>query len=401
VTVPELSVVMPCLNEAETVGTCVRKTLEFFERDGIDGEVVIADNGSDDGSVDLALTAGARVVEVKAKGYGNALMGGIRAARAPYVAMGDCDDSYDFATLGPFLEDLRDGADLVMGNRFKGGIAPGAMPFLHRYLGNPVLTAIGRLLFRSPVRDFHCGLRGFDRARILGLGLRTTGMEFASEMVVRASLAGLVIREVPTTLRKDGRSRPPHLRTWRDGWRHLRFLLLHSPRWMFLYPGLALFLGGALPALALLGGPRHIGQHLSLDIHTFVVACVAMLVGIQIVTFGMIARRYAARQGLLPGGRHGRVLGALSLETLLIAALLLLAAGGAGIGWSVLAWSRTGFGELAGGALLRPLILSACSVAASVQLAFSAFLLGILELPGGAARACLASLHAAIGAVEA
>ena len=396
-----LTILIPCLNEAETLAACIRHALAYLAESGVAGEVLVADNGSTDGSQAIAAALGARVIPVAVRGYGGALAGGIAAARGRYVIMGDADDSYDLRNLDAFVAELRAGADLVMGNRFRGGIGAGSMPFLHRYLGNPVLTAIGRLLFRSPVRDFHCGLRGFDRARILGLGLRTTGMEFASEMVVRASLAGLVIREVPTTLRKDGRSRPPHLRTWRDGWRHLRFLLLHSPRWMFLYPGLALFLGGAVPALALLGGPRHIGPHLSLDIHTFVVACVAMLVGIQIVTFGMIARRYAARQGLLPGGRHGRVLGALSLETLLIAALLLLAAGGAGIGWSVLAWSRTGFGELAGGALLRPLILSACSVAASVQLAFSAFLLGILELPGGDARARLASLHAAIGAVEA
>jgi hypothetical protein len=396
----QLTILIPCLNEAETLAVCIRHALAYLAESGVPGEVLVADNGSTDDSQAIAAALGARVVPVSVRGYGGALAGGIEAARGRYVIMGDADDSYDLRNLGPFVAELRAGADLVMGNRFRGGIGAGAMPFLHRYLGNPVLTAIGRLLFRSPVRDFHCGLRGFDRARIRTLDLQTTGMEFASEMVVRASLAGLAIREVPTTLRKDGRTRAPHLRTWRDGWRHLRFLLLHSPRWMFLYPGLALILGGAVPACALLGGPRHITQHLSLDIHTFIVACVAMLVGLQIVTFGMIARRYAARQGLLPASRYDRALMGLTLETLLAGALILLAAGIAGIGWSLVSWGRTGFGELAGGGLLRPMILSTCSVAAAVQLGFSAFLLGLLDLPRGDARARLADLRAAIGASE-
>lgn len=393
-----LTILIPCLNEAETLAACVRHALAFLDDAGIAGEVLVADNGSTDGSQAIAAGLGARVVPVSVRGYGGALAGGIEAARGRYVIMGDADDSYDLRNLGGFLEELRAGADLVMGNRFRGGIGTGAMPFLHRYLGNPVLTAIGRLLFRSPVRDFHCGLRGFDRARIRALDLRTTGMEFASEMVVRASLAGLTVREVPTTLRKDGRSRPPHLRTWRDGWRHLRFLLLHSPRWMFLYPGLALILAGAVPACALLGGPLHLTRHVALDIHTFMASCVAVLVGIQIVTFGMIARRFAARQGLLPGSRYDHVLQGISLETMLVGALLLLCAGGAGIAWSLLAWGRTGFGELVGSAVLRPMILSTCSIAAAVQLGFSAFLLGILDLPGGDARSRLAALQAAIGA---
>jgi hypothetical protein len=394
-----LTILIPCLNEAETLAACIRHATAFLAEAGVPGEVLVADNGSTDGSQGIAAGLGARVVPVTVRGYGGALAGGIEAARGRYVIMGDADDSYDLRDLGGFLDALQAGADLVMGNRFRGGIKAGAMPFLHRYLGNPVLTAIGRLLFRSPVRDFHCGLRGFDRAHIRALSLRTTGMEFASEMVVRASLAGLTIREVPTTLRKDGRSRPPHLRTWRDGWRHLRFLLLHSPRWMFLYPGIALILGGASLSGALLGGPLHLSPHLSVDIHTFAVACVAMLVGIQIVTFGMIARRYAARRGLLPRGRYDGLLQGLSLESLLVAALVLLAAGGAGMGWSLLAWGRAGFGELGGGALLRPMILSTCAVAAAVQLGFSAFLLGILELPiaDGDARARLAALHAALG----
>jgi glycosyltransferase involved in cell wall biosynthesis len=230
----ELTVVLPCLNEAETLAVCIRKAKSSIASLGVDGEVVVADNGSTDGSQGIARDEGARVVDVPIRGYGAALMAGITEAQGTFVIMADADDSYDLSNLGPFLEALRGGADLVMGNRFAGGIEPGAMPALHRYLGNPVLTAIGRVLFRSPVRDFHCGIRGFRRDAIIGLDLRTTGMEFASEMVVKATLQKLAIVEVPTTLSPDGRSRPPHLRTWRDGWRHLRFLLLYSPRWLFL-----------------------------------------------------------------------------------------------------------------------------------------------------------------------
>jgi glycosyltransferase involved in cell wall biosynthesis len=252
----ELTVVMPCLNEAETVAACVHKAAKFIADSGIDGEVVVADNGSTDGSQRLAEDADARIVNIRDKGYGNALMGGTLAARGEYVIMGDADDSYDFSNLMPFVTELRGGADLVMGNRFKGGIAPGAMPKLHQYLGNPVLSFIGRLFFRSPVGDFHCGLRGFRRDRALGLGLQATGMEFASEMVVKATLAKQKVTEVPTTLVKDGRSRPPHLRSWRDGWRHLRFL----------YPGAFLFLAGFALTAWLLPGPRHVAG-LRLDIN--------------------------------------------------------------------------------------------------------------------------------------
>ena len=263
----ELSIVMPCLNEAETLATCIDKARGFLDRHGIAGEIVIADNGSTDGSQEIAVSRGARVVNVPSKGYGSALMGGIAAARGRYVIMGDADDSYDFTDLMPFVERLRAGDELVMGNRFLGGIEPGAMPPLHKYLGNPVLTWIGRLFFGSPSGDFHCGLRGFDRQAILSLDLQTTGMEFASEMVVRATLQGLRIDEVPTTLSKDGRSRPPHLRSWRDGWRHLRFLLMYSPRWLFLYPGLFLMIVGLLAGAWLLPGPRRIGG-VELDIQT-------------------------------------------------------------------------------------------------------------------------------------
>ena len=233
----ELTILMPCLNEAETIGRCVGKARAFLAQSGVAGEVLIADNGSTDGSQAIAESLGARVVPIAARGYGNALIGGIQTACGRFVIMGDSDDSYDFSALGGFIEKLRAGYQLVMGNRFQGGILPGAMPPLHRYVGNPILTTIGRLFFRSPCGDFHCGLRGFDRDAILALDLQAPGMEFASEMVVKATTNKLRITEVPTTLAPDGRSRPPHLHSWRDGWRHLRFLLLFSPRWLFLFPG--------------------------------------------------------------------------------------------------------------------------------------------------------------------
>ncbi|HTU24878.1 MAG TPA: glycosyltransferase family 2 protein, partial [Pirellulales bacterium] len=267
----ELTVVMPCLNEAETIEVCIAKAQSAFAAHGLTAEVVIADNGSTDGSQALARRLGARVIHVERKGYGSALMGGIAAARGRYVIMGDADDSYDFTSIMPFVEELRAGQQLVMGNRFRGGIQPGAMKALHRYLGNPVLTGIGRLFFGSPCGDFHCGLRGFDKSAIQDLDLRTTGMEFASEMVVKATLGKLRVSEVPTTLAPDGRSRPPHLRSWRDGWRHLRFLLLYSPRWLFLLPGMALLLVGLLTGLWLLPGARTVGG-IGLDVSTLMYA---------------------------------------------------------------------------------------------------------------------------------
>ena len=255
----ELSILMPCLNEAETLATCIEKARGFLHRSGVAGEVIVADNGSTDASRDIARALGARVVEVAARGYGAALSAGIAAARGRYVIMGDSDDSYDFAALDGFVAKLRQGADLVMGNRFRGGIADKAMPRLHRYLGNPVLSFMGRLFFRSPIGDFHCGLRGFARAAILDLRLAAPGMEFASEMVVKATLAGLKVAEVPTTLKPDGRSRPPHLNSWRDGWRHLKLLLTFAPHWLFLYPGVGLAAAGGCLTLALIPGPLVLG----------------------------------------------------------------------------------------------------------------------------------------------
>jgi glycosyltransferase involved in cell wall biosynthesis len=374
----ELSVVMPCLNEAETVETCVRKTLDFFEREGIEGEVVIADNGSTDGSQDLAASAGARVVLVDARGYGNALMGGIRAAKAPYVAMGDCDDSYDFATLGPFLEELRGGADLVMGNRFKGGIAPGAMPPLHRYLGNPVLSFIGRLLFNTHVGDFHCGLRAFNRQSILDLDLHTGGMEFASEMVVRSSLAGYDIREQPTTLQPDGRTRPPHLNTWRDGWRHLRFLVLYSPRWLFIIPGVVLMLLGLALGTALEFGPVKLGR-IGLDVNALVGASAMVTIGFQAFSLGLLTKLYAISEGFLPPDPFtSRLRRFWSLEKGLVIGGLLALLGLAGLIASLVYWNGRGFGNLDPRDSLRLVVPSATALIMSLQVVFAALFASIL-----------------------
>jgi glycosyltransferase involved in cell wall biosynthesis len=377
----ELTILMPCLNEAETLGVCIAKAADFLARSGIAGEVLIADNGSTDGSQSIARAHGARVVPVVSRGYGAALIGGIEAARGRFVIMGDADDSYDFSRLDAFVGALRAGADLVMGNRFKGGIATGAMPPLHRYLGNPVLSFLGRLFFSIDAGDFHCGLRGFRRDAIAGLHLQTLGMEFASEMVVRAALAGLKIAEVPTTLRKDGRSRPPHLRTWTDGWRHLRFLLLYSPRWLFMYPGLALIGLGVLGAALLLPGPLKLADGLTIDVHTFYVACMGILVGTQSLTFGLLARRYGAAQGFLPASpRLESALSRLTLERLLLVALVLLAAGLAGAVSAMVEWGGLDFGPVHYSSLLRRLILSLTALAAGTQLGLAGFLGSVMEI---------------------
>jgi hypothetical protein len=378
----ELTILMPCLNEAETIATCIDKAQGFLARSGVAGEILIADNGSSDGSVEYALARGARVIAVTERGYGAALRAGIAAARGRFVIMGDADDSYDFSRLELFLARLRDGSDLVMGNRFAGGIAPGAMPFLHRYLGNPVLSLIGRMFFRSGIRDFHCGLRGVRRDAVLALDLRTSGMEFASEMVVRAALNGLAIAEVPTTLAVDGRSRPPHLRTWSDGWRHLRFLLMFSPRWLFLYPGAVLLVLGVLATLLLLPGRLMLTPRFGLDEHTFLVATIAILVGVQVVGFGVIARHFAAANGLLPRSKTlDGLMSCVSMERGLLIALALMCAGLGGVAWSLWQWAALDFGPLTAPAVTRVLTLSLVLIATAVQLAFTVFLLGIIDLP--------------------
>lgn len=377
----ELTILMPCLNEAETLAACIGKARGFLDRTGIAGEILIADNGSTDGSRELAGSLGARVIKVLERGYGAALAGGIQAARGRFVIMGDADDSYDFANLDDFVAQLRDGADLVMGNRFLGGIAPGAMPWLHRYIGNPVLTTVGRLFFRSPVRDFHCGLRGFSRDAVLALHLRTTGMEFASEMVVKASLANLDLREVPTTLIKDGRSRRPHLRSFRDGWRHLRFLLLFSPRWLFLYPGIALLGIGLVVGAALLPGPLRFGR-LELDIHTFLVAALCIIVGLQSISFAVIGRRFASRYGFIPrSGTYGRLLEALTLERVLLVAGILMLVGLGSLIWGVTEWAAREFGPLNPSSTMRPVILAMTALVSGFQLMMSAFMSSMINIP--------------------
>jgi glycosyltransferase involved in cell wall biosynthesis len=375
----ELTILMPCLNEARTVGLCVAKARGFLARAGIDGEVLVADNGSTDGSQRLAQEAGARVVDVAARGYGAALMGGIAAAQGRFIIMGDADDSYDFERLDPFVAELRRGAQLVMGNRFKGGIAPGAMPALHRYLGNPVLSGLGRLFFPSPVADFHCGLRGFDRDAMRALELSAPGMEFASEMVVKATAHGLRVIEVPTTLKPDGRGRPPHLRSWRDGWRHLRLLLVFSPRWLFLYPGLLLLAVGLLGMAWLLGGPRLVGG-VAFSIHTLLFAGVSVVLGVQMCAFALVARLHAAHSGWLPMDERLQTwVQRATLERGLAAGLVLTATGLAGAAWALWQWAQGGLGQLVPEQTMRAVIPSAIAIVVGVQLTFASFLLETLQ----------------------
>ncbi|MGY1606886.1 MULTISPECIES: glycosyltransferase family 2 protein [unclassified Geodermatophilus] len=376
----ELSIVMPCLNEAETLAVCIRKARGFLERSGVSGEVVIADNGSTDGSQQIAEAEGARVVPVTEKGYGNALLGGIRAARGRYVVMGDADDSYDFSDLGPFVAELRAGADLVMGNRFAGGIADGAMPPLHRYVGNPVLSFIGRLFFKARVGDFHCGLRGFNRQRLLELDLHTTGMEFASEVVVRAVLAGHRIAEVPTTLSKDGRSRPPHLRSFRDGWRHLRFLLLYAPRWLFLFPGFALAGVGALATAVLLFTPVTIGSA-TFDIGTLGYAAAALLIGSQAIAFWLLTKVYAIEEGFLPPDpRMTRLFRRFTLEVGLVTGGLLFLIGVVAGVVSLVRWGQAGLGALDTGTQIRIVVVAMIGLILGAQVVLNSLFVSILGL---------------------
>ena len=376
----ELTVLMPCLDEAETVATCVGRARGWIEQSGVAAEIIVADNGSTDGSQALASEAGARVIDIPIKGYGAALAGGIAAAEGRYVVMGDSDDSYDFSNLDAFVGGLRDGADLVMGNRFQGGIEPGAMPFLHRYLGNPVLSAIGRVFFRIPIGDFHCGLRAIDRDRIAALRLRTPGMEFASEMVVKAALAGYDIREVPTTLRPDGRTRAPHLRTWSDGWRHLRFLLLFSPRWLFLIPGLVMFCLGLAITLALLPGPVQIGPF-GFDVGTLVYAAALTIVGHQGVTFAVFTKVYAATHGLLPADdRIHRFAQRFRLERGLAAGAIVFAVGALVTALAVSRWGSAGWSGLDAGEQIRLIVPALLCFVIGSSTILSSFFLSILGM---------------------
>jgi glycosyltransferase involved in cell wall biosynthesis len=376
----ELTILMPCLNEAETVATCIRKAHSFLKRTGIKGEVLVADNGSSDGSPELAGAAGARVVRITQKGYGSALLGGIDAAYGRFVIMADADDSYDFSQLDAFMEGLRAGNSMVIGHRFRGGIRPGAMPFLHRYLGNPLLSFAGRLFFSSGIGDFHCGLRGVDRDAALQLGLSAPGMEFASEMVVKATLAGWQIAEVPTVLSPDGRSRAPHLRSWRDGWRHLRFLLMMSPRWLMLYPGAFLIGVGVAAELAILRGPIVI-HGVGFDIHTMLYAAGATILGVQLVLFSLLARAIGVVKNLLPiTPSLARFLRLFTLER---GILLGVSLGLIGLGlavYSVENWAHQRLAALDPATMMRVAIPSVTLMLAGAEIVFASFLLGFIDV---------------------
>jgi glycosyltransferase involved in cell wall biosynthesis len=376
----ELSVVIPCLNEVPTIGVCIQKARRSLEELGLSGEVVVADNGSTDGSQAIAAGLGARVVPVAVRGYGSALSAGIAAARGRWVIMGDADDSYDFGELGEMVEKLRNGYDLVVGNRFRGEIRPGSMPALHKYLGNPMLSFVGRTLFGTPCGDIYCGLRGFDREKVAALDIRSTGMEFAIEMVVKATMKGLAVTEVPTVLSPDAEGREPHLRTWRDGWRSLRLLLLYSPRWLFLYPGLALLAIGLAGMAWLLPAERTVGD-VTFDVSTLLYAGLAIVVGLQSVYFFLTARWFGISEGLLPDDpRFRRLLGAHTLELGLVAGLLLMA-GGLGLSiYALSTWNEKGFGDLNYPDILRIVIPGATLIACGMQTALSSLFLSVLGL---------------------
>lgn len=373
----ELSIVMPCLNEEKTLPSCIAKAKSFLEQHHVHGEIIIADNGSTDRSRIIAEEAGARVLSAEERGYGSAIRAGMAAAQGTYIIIGDADDSYDFSALLLFLEKLREGYDVVIGNRFQGQKIAGAMPFLHRYLGNPVLSFIGNLFFPSPVHDFHCGLRALRKDIVARLDLRTTGMEFASEMIVKAIMQRLRMCEVPVTLYPDGRTRPPHLRTWRDGWRHLRFLLLYSPRWLFFYPGIAFMLMGGAGVAVLLPG-----QQFVFDVHTLLYSVVLIIVGLNVLSFGLFAKVFAMQEGLLPRTKLFRnVYGRFTLEMGVLFGLLLF---GMGIGLTAVAlylWSQNNFGNLDPQKMLRFVIPAVALLFTGIHVLFSSFLLSIIHIP--------------------
>ena len=375
----ELTILMPCLNEAETLEVCIKKAMTFLKENNVNGEVLIADNGSTDGSQDIARRNGARVVDIPVKGYGAALIGGCNAALGKYVIMGDSDDSYDFLHLMPFVEKLREGYDLVMGNRFNGGIEKGAMPFSHKYIGNPVLSFIGRLFYRSDIRDFHCGLRGYNTVRMRELNLKTTGMEYASEMVVKATMSDFKIAEVPTTLKKDGRSHPPHLNTWRDGWRHLKFLLMHSPNWLFRYPGMILSVIGFVLMVVLIIGPLSVGN-VTFDIQTLLYSSAMLLLGVNMMLFSSYTETYARTTGFIPMKEPRGVMKFFTVEKGIVLGILLFIAG---IVCSILAvtvWSDMSFGELNPTNIMRLTIPAFTAIVLGAELVFSSFFLGILKI---------------------
>ncbi len=376
----ELSIVMPCLNEAETLATCITKARHFLDSNQVIGEIIIADNGSTDGSIEIAASHNARIVHVKQKGYGSALREGIKASQGTYVIMADADDSYDFSNLMPFLTELRNGYDLVMGNRFKGGIEKDAMPFLHKYLGNPVLSFIGRLFFNIKIGDFHCGLRGFSNEAYSKLDLRTTGMEFASEMIVKAKLNDLSITEVPTKLSRDGRTRAPHLNTWSDGWRHLRFLMLYAPNWLFLFPGVLAFVVGLIGSILLIQNPV-VYNDITFDVHTLLYTSSLMLIGFQFILFYALTKIFAVENDLLPkSNRYRKLFKFLNLESGLIVGFLLLGTGLLLSYFGFSNWKSTGFGQLNVSTTLRTIIPAVMSLQLGVQIILFSLFFSVLGL---------------------
>ena len=374
----ELTILMPCLNEEITIGICINKAMRFLKDNGIKGEVLIADNGSSDDSVEIARSLGARVVYEEKKGYGSALIKGTNEARGKYIIMGDADDSYDFENLMPFVEQLRNGYDLVMGNRFSGGIEDGAMPWSHRYIGNPVLSFIGRIFFNSKIKDFHCGLRGYNRQSILNLNLQTTGMEYASEMVVKAELNDLRITEVPTTLKKDGRDRPPHLRSFRDGWRHLKFLLMYAPNWLFLYPGLVLLLTGLGGSLVLLGGQINVLK-VTFSINTLLYFMFFIIIGFNIICMFLMVRLYAFNHHFLPE-KSINWNQRLNEDVFVFLGIIFVIAG---ITLSIVAlesWRNECFGPLVPEKIMRITIPAVTLIAVGIQGIFTGFIMGILKV---------------------
>ncbi len=372
---------MPCLNEAETLEICIQKCQKFIKENNLSAEIIIADNGSTDGSQEIATRNGARVVPVAVRGYGAALIGGIQSAKGKFVAMGDADDSYDFASLMPFIEKLRGGVELCMGNRFLGGIEPGAMPPLHKYLGNPVLSFLGRIFYNLPIGDFHCGLRAFNRESILKLNLNTTGMEFASEMVVKAGLNHLKMAEAPTTLKKDGRSRPPHLRSWRDGWRHLKFLLTFAPKWLYMFPALLLLGLGVLGLGWLLPGDQQFGS-LRLGVHTILFSSAFVIMAAQILSFAYLARLFGVRENFWKETdfiknfrawftvETGSIIGGIMI---FLSIALAIAA--------VMIWGKSGYGQLNESQMMRLAIPSMLLGCLGLQSIFTSFFAGLLTQP--------------------
>jgi len=376
----ELSIIMPCLNEAETLATCIRKAQSYLDRSGVSGEIIIGDNGSTDGSQKIATNLGARVVHVPIRGYGAALYGAIITARGRYCIMGDSDDSYDFGDLDGFIEKLREGYDVVIGNRFKGGIKPGAMPWKNRYIGNPILSSIGKLLFRANVRDFHCGIRGFSKSAFNLMDLRTTGMEFASEMVIKAKLMGLKMTEVPTILSPDGRSRPPHLLPYRDGWRHLRFMLLFSPNWLFMYPGIVMMLIGLVVGGLLLAQPIRVNS-IRLGLDTLVYCSTFIIAGFQAILFSLLSRMYAIQEGLYPKTAQDHAYGRLiNLERGLVAGAGVLLTGLVAALYAVWEWKQHAFGNLDTERIARIVIPSSVAISLGIEIILFSFLLSTFSL---------------------